>query len=142
MSRARSTAQAKVPAPLERDIAKGVVKAFRLWGIALERQNTGVGTFRNRDGSTRTVRFGKRGNLDYRAILPGGRVLEVEIKRPGKKPTAAQLVRIREINAADGRALWLDDAAEAFEAARKLAAGGVVAEGPEGVFRVTDGNHS
>lgn len=43
-------------------------------------------------GTTRKVRFiGRRGAPDRVVMLPGGRLVWVELKRPGEKPEAHQL---------------------------------------------------
>lgn len=43
-------------------------------------------------GTTRKIRFvGRRGAPDRVVMLPGGRLVWVELKRPGEKPEAHQL---------------------------------------------------
>lgn len=62
---------------------------------------------------------GNDGVPDRLAVLPGGRMGFVEVKAPGKKPTALQKARIRELESLGCRVLVLDDAGgipEALEA--------------------------
>jgi hypothetical protein len=132
--------RAAKPVPLERDVAAQVVEAFAMAGIVLERQNTGVGTYKNADGTERRVRFGRVGNLDWRAIV-GGRALELEIKRPGQRPTKEQLARMRRVNAEGGIAFWCDSAEVAIRVAPLLVKGWFAVERAEapGRFIITDG---
>jgi hypothetical protein len=129
----------RVKPPLERDVAKAVVEAFACCGIALERHNVGMGTYANKDGSARRVRFGAAGQLDWRGSV-NGRVLELEIKRPGEKPTKDQLARMRRVNAEGGIAFWTDCAAVAIKVAPLLLKGWRAAERREkpGHFIITD----
>lgn len=91
----------------EREVMADVMKILRAWGIPHQRQNTGG--FRNNSGQY--VACGATGNADITATLPGsGRRLEIEVKRPGKRPTEAQLRRMREHNAAGAVAFWVDNA--------------------------------
>lgn len=48
------------------------------------------------------------GHSDVMGILPGGRVLMVEVKDVGKKPTADQLAFMERVNALGGVAFWAD----------------------------------
>ena len=117
----------KPPKPLERDVLKSCVAVAAMMGVRLERQNTGRGTYRNKDGTTRTVAYGRAGNLDLKGILPGGKAVEVEIKRPGNRPTKLQYRRMREINTAGGVAFWTDDPKH-FEQFLRFVVAGACAE--------------
>jgi hypothetical protein len=51
---------------------------------------------------------GKRGVPDRVALLPRGRVLFIEFKAPGKKPTAQQMHTISDLVRLGHRAVWVD----------------------------------
>ncbi|WP_306463595.1 VRR-NUC domain-containing protein [Siminovitchia fortis] len=51
---------------------------------------------------------GNAGVPDRLVLLPGGRVHFVELKAPGKKPTALQLAQHRKINKLHSRVLIID----------------------------------
>lgn len=61
-------------------LALGARRDLRLW-----RNNSGVAF-----GKGRAVRFGVVGQADISGILKGGRRLELEVKRPGERPTEEQ----------------------------------------------------
>lgn len=128
-----------MPVPTEAEVLRSVVKAFATLGVRVERQNTGVGFYPNADGSLRRVRYGRPGNLDLCGTIPtDGRRLEVEVKRPGKRPTPAQLERIRAINGDKGVAFWIDDASQVLRIMPLILAGGWIEE-DDGEFYATDG---
>lgn len=52
-----------------------------------------------------TFGFGGSGAAD-RVCCIGGTFWSIEVKREGKKPTAIQMCRIREVRAAGGQATW------------------------------------
>ena len=102
-------AKARKPAPLERDVLRSCLAVLRALGVAAERQNTGAVAMRDKHGKSRLVRFGQAGNLDIRGILDG-KPLEVEVKRPGNRPTEKQYQRMAFIASQGGIAFWVDDA--------------------------------
>lgn len=106
-----------VPKIKESEILEQCVEALVSLGVQVERQNTGVGSYGNKDGSTRQVRFGKKGNLDLAGSIDG-RKFELEVKRPrkagGKLPTADQFRRMNKINEQGGVAFWVYDPADLF----------------------------
>lgn len=114
--------------PAERDVQAGVIEAAAMLGINLQRQNTGMAT----NPSGRKVRFGEPGNADLTGILPDGRRLEIEVKRPGKTPTDAQWHRIHEVNASNGCAFWIDSPEEALKVLRRLIEGLHIEIEPDG----------
>jgi hypothetical protein len=65
--------------------------------------------WRNNTGAVRVgrrlIRFGEVGAADILGVLPGGRLLAVECKRPGNRATAAQAAWLAMI--AEGGALAL-----------------------------------
>ena len=102
---------AKPPVPLEREVAEAVTDAAALLPLGLfERQNTAAFFPEDAKGKRRAVRCGKKGWLDYRFTLPGGRYGEVELKRPGERPTPEQFERMRVLNAIQCVGFWVDNA--------------------------------
>lgn len=55
---------------------------LRVFGIFAWRSNTGRANLPGRGGKMRSVQFGEPGAPDIMGILPGGRFLGVECKRP------------------------------------------------------------
>jgi hypothetical protein len=108
--------------PYERDVLKACLLTLKLLGVHAERQNTGAVTMRDAKGGRRFVRFGTAGNLDIRGIIDG-KPLEIEIKRPGKRPTTLQYNRMREIQALGGIAFWVDNAKDLEAIVRGIRAG-------------------
>ena len=77
---------------LERDIEKYLVtKVKALGGQALKFTSPG-----------------NAGVPDRIVLLPGGRVIFVELKQPGKKPTALQRVVMAKLRGLGFRATWTD----------------------------------
>lgn len=133
--------KAEVVKLLERDVLRHCVEALATLGVNVERQNTGVGRYPNADGTTREVRFGRKGNLDLVGDIDGRR-FELEVKRPrshgGKLPTPEQYRRMNEINEAGGVAFWVYDPAQLFEMIPLIRAGLRVYISPGGDVCVTD----
>lgn len=86
-------------APLEKDIQRVCLAWLKAAGVAAWRQNTGATHYTDGSipafggsvaGKARRVAFGLRGAADITGILPGGRRLEIEIKRAGGRQTADQ----------------------------------------------------
>jgi hypothetical protein len=72
---------------LERDIQKACLRYLDLKGIFAWRQNT-AGVY---NPKTDSYRFhGLRGVSDILGCLPDGKLLAVEVKQPGNKPTPDQ----------------------------------------------------
>jgi hypothetical protein len=99
----------------ERQVSEQVREAARVFGLELKRRNVGAGV----NPSGRTVRFGDRGDADFYVCLPGGRLMDVEVKAEGFEPRKLrggekrhfdeQLARLRATHARGGFALWVDD---------------------------------
>jgi hypothetical protein len=56
--------------------------------------------------------MGRKGVSDILGVLPGGRALAVEVKRPGGKPTPSQADFLREVSQAGGLALVITSVEE------------------------------
>ncbi|NIM50430.1 MAG: hypothetical protein GTO22_14470 [Gemmatimonadales bacterium] len=81
----------KRPAPKESDIQRAILAVFAMRkDVVAWRQNTG-GMTKEYKGRRHFVRFGVPGAADITGvILPWGTRLEVEVKRPGGRLSAAQ----------------------------------------------------
>lgn len=97
--------------PLERDVLAAILQALRLdKRVALvERQQSGV----FKEGN-RYIRVGTPGALDIKGMLHGGRMFEIEVKRPGEKPDERQLARIAALQANGAVAGWATSVEEAL----------------------------
>lgn len=97
--------------PLEKDILADALQALRnddrVWIV--DRQQSGV--FHDGD---RVIRVGRKGHLDIKGMLKGGRYFELEAKRPGQKPDENQLQRIEHVRRGGGIAGYFTSAAEAL----------------------------
>jgi hypothetical protein len=86
----------------ETDIVASCLAYLRLRKVPAWRQNTGCATF-GAGGRRRFVRFAVEGCSDILGVLPpSGRLLAVEVKRPGGKLTPAQAAFIDHVRAAGG----------------------------------------
>lgn len=97
--------RAKKPTTPERDILAACLQLLAVhpkvaWAA---RQNTGGMALEGR-----FVKFGMTGAADITGMLRGGRRLEVECKREGKRPTADQNAYLLMVNKDGGWAVWVD----------------------------------
>ena len=84
----------------ESDIQRGIIDYLQLRGfIALKYNSTQYG---QRDGKSFAFTSGRPGVSDIIACSPTGRFLAAEVKRPGGKPTDAQVDFIREVSSKHG----------------------------------------
>ena len=124
----KTTRIKKPPVPLEREVMKGVAKVIEQLGLKdhIHRRNTGA--MRNPAGQL--VRFGRPGDSDFGGMQPcgpgSGRAISIKVKRPGKKPTPAQMEHLIKVNEAGGVAFWVDDPAVAHNILRQILQGGRV----------------
>ena len=97
-----------VPVPLERDVQASILDWLNLLpGCKAWRQNTGVKAYKDRQGRKRLVKYGVTGQSDVTGLIHGIR-LEVEVKRPGKKPTSDQDDWLVMIQQQGGISTWAD----------------------------------
>ena len=76
-----------------------------------------------RDRTGRLVRYGKTGSADVLGVIRhSGRLLAVEVKRSGNKPTPAQAAFLADVKSAGGVAIVADDLLTVQAAMVKLAA--------------------
>ena len=93
----------------EADILRAVLEYLKLAGIFCWRQNTGAVT-----EGRRFIRFGPKGGSDILGVLPGGRILALEVKRSWTvKVSEAQLAFLEAIRNAGGVAAIVTSVDEA-----------------------------
>lgn len=84
------------------------------------RNNTGAFPIDGPNGR-RFFRAGTKGSSDLLGIVPrSGRLLAVEIKRPGKHPTDDQADFLRRVRESGGVGIYLSDPGRALEVIRSL----------------------
>lgn len=93
-------------APTEQDIQRqcldylqGVLR-WHAW-----RNNTGAMRWTDRAGGNRLMRFGATGSADILGVCCDGRFLAVEVKRPGGRPTEAQVAWLDRVRESGGVAM-------------------------------------
>jgi len=92
------------PIPRESDILKAVSDYLGTQGFSMFRRNTGVMMT-----GKRFVRFSSPGQADLWGLdRRTGRHIEVEVKRPGQKPTAVQAAWLEAMRKAGAIAFWCD----------------------------------
>jgi hypothetical protein len=107
--------------PLEKEVQRDILDWLEKVGVWAWRSNRGAfGATHN--GKRRFVTFGCRGQSDISGVLPGGRALFVEVKRPGGDgPTPDQQWFIDTANRSGGLAFV---ARSVLDVQRALAAEG------------------
>lgn len=97
----------------EHDIQKQILEYLAIRHIFAWRQNSGAVVYQDQYENRRFVRFASvNGISDILGILPDGRMLAIEVKKRGKKPSKKQrifLETIRENNGVAIVAYSLDD---------------------------------
>lgn len=81
---------------------------LRTEGYDCHRRNAGC-VVRSYKGRTRRIRFSTPGECDWWLILKNGRHVDLEVKRPGAKPSIHQIVWMLRLNARGASAFWCDD---------------------------------
>ncbi len=119
-------ARARKPKPpLESVILKDCMAVYKRLGIPAWRRNVAA-MVAGEGKKRRFVKAGEAGQSDTWGILPGGRHLEVEVKRPGNKPTLDQTLWLQSTNLAGGESFWVDDAKILENVLGELMAGGTI----------------
>jgi hypothetical protein len=109
----------KATKPLEKSIQKDVMKLLRkhpkvarVW-----RQNSMQAKFTDRYGGVRRVNANTaKGMADIMGVLTNGRMLAIEMKRPGDNPERHQQAFLNSINIAGGLAFVARSVADVIEA--------------------------
>jgi hypothetical protein len=97
--------------PRESDVLAACLQLLRLRGVFAWRNNSGAFVLGDGKGR-RFFRAGLPGSADILGVLPGGRFLAVEVKRPGGKPTPPQRAFLAAVEAAGGVSTVIRDVAE------------------------------
>lgn len=129
-----STTRTRKARPLEAEIQRNALAWLKAQGIAAWRRNVAAMPIPAAGGQKRRfLRAAEPGQSDLWALLPvacggnpGCRHLEIEIKRPGERPTLAQVLWLTEINRLTGAAFWIDSLAILERVVACLRAGGRV----------------
>jgi hypothetical protein len=104
----------------EADILKSCLAYLKVRGIFAWRANSG-GTMMGEGARKRFVRFnGAPGCSDVVGVLPGGRVLALEVKRPGGRPTGKQQLFLDTVRRLGGLALCVHSLEELVEDLERL----------------------
>lgn len=95
----------------EQDIVRACLEVLKLRGVFAYRQNQGA--FNPPGHRERFVRFTSiNGISDIIGVMPGGRFLAVECKRPGNVPTGDQQAFLDAVNRRGGLGVVVTDAAD------------------------------
>lgn len=98
----------RIPPPRESKIQAAIRVRLRRLGIVLHRRNTGM-TQAVHNGRSRIIRYGSPGQADlYGWVIRTGQHVEIEVKRPGNRPTPKQLEWLRECTRLGVLAWWAD----------------------------------
>jgi hypothetical protein len=104
-----SAGNAFVASASESDVQKSIMDWVNLMpGFRLWRRNLGA-LKAEHNGKKYFVRFGVTGMADLEGIGPGGLHIEIEVKRPGKKPTDEQKAWLQQCRDQGAIAFWADN---------------------------------
>ena len=107
--------------PLERDIQKACLQWLALAKVFAWRNNSAAMVI-GEGPSRRFLRAGIVGGSDVLGILPGGKLMALEIKRPGGKTTEAQEAFLQRVRDAGGVALVITSVEELIQQVSPLLA--------------------
>jgi hypothetical protein len=103
-------ATTKAPRPMENEVQSGILALLVCLQIPHFRSNAGGGYRLGAKGKPQLVQGAPEGWPDITGWLPkDGRFLGIEVKRPGERPTDAQVNWMRRINEDGGVAFWCDN---------------------------------
>ena len=96
--------------PTETNLVRACLELLRLRGILSWRQNTAGIRRRDRAGREFWAAPALRGVADILAVAPGsGKLVAIEVKRPGGKPTPDQVAFLDSVNVAGGIGMVIRD---------------------------------
>ena len=102
--------QKNLPPEKESDLLRAILALLALYKIPAFRSNAGGGFRLGKGGKPQLVVGAPAGWPDITGWLPNnGRILLIEVKRPGERPTPAQYQTLNAANADGGVAFWTDD---------------------------------
>lgn len=120
MSNRMSLTEYKKPKRLESPILKDILHFLAMSGVCIAwRANTGAVRIPQVGKKDRFVRFGIAGMSDIQGFMIDGRALFIEVKRPGKKPTALQMAFLDNATRHECVALWADSVDAVIEQFKK-----------------------
>lgn len=93
-----------LPGTSEKDIQDSILEYLAVRGAMAWRNNTGAGTFRNKTGKERFVRFSVKGASDIFAIKDG-HFYAIEVKKPDGVVSDDQVTFLGNVRRAGGTAL-------------------------------------
>lgn len=118
---------ASLPREKESKIQRSMIVRLRRYGLVLYRRNVGSREWADKSGATRLVQYGARGQSDlYGWHIRTGRHFEIEVKRPGNKPTEMQLKWLKDCHRLGAVAFWSDSVAIAEMIVEAILGGGVI----------------
>ena len=129
-----TTGTRKPPPPRESEIQRSCLAWLKAHGYFAYRRNV-MAMAGEYNGKRRFVRAGERGMSDITGLIPRNRLplgaqwarpFDVEIKRPGKRPTLEQVHWLRHTNTLTGAAFWVTDLTMLERVMACLSAGGRV----------------
>jgi hypothetical protein len=127
-------AKTRLPPERESKIQSSIRVRLRRLGIKLFRRNVGA----MREGE-RFIRFSTPGQSDlWGWDIRTGRHWEIEVKRPGNRPTPKQLEWLKECHRYGAVAYWADSANIAERVAQAIQSGGRIAWHDDDNFDVED----
>jgi VRR-NUC domain len=110
----------------EADVLAGCLEYLSLRNIPHWRANSGAAHLQHRDGTSRFVRFGVRGQSDILGILPGsggGKLLAVECKAPRGRLSPDQAAFLEMVNGAGGLGIVVRSVEELAAALKRFTRG-------------------
>lgn len=110
-----------IPRERESKVQRSIIVRLSRLGIKLWRRNVAAFEIENR-----FIRCGSPGQADLWGIDRTARHWEIEAKRLGNKPTAAQLIWLKDMSARGCVAFWADNANTAEVVAEAILAGGQI----------------
>lgn len=90
-----------IPEPLEKDIQSSIIEYLERRRIFCWKEHSGGMPM---DGGKFMMPIGMKGKCDILGVLPGGRFLGIEVKRPSGKVSPYQEEFIQNVNLAGGLA--------------------------------------
>jgi hypothetical protein len=135
----RAVHRAPGPEASESAILGGCLAACQGFGVLAWRQQVGAATIGGRH-----VRFGVRGQSDILGVVRRGphrgRLLAIEVKRPGQRPRPRQVLWLRDVIEAGGIAWWTDGVADCVDVLGRVLIGGATVQiDKDGERRVVEG---
>lgn len=122
----RTKARKPQVGPTENQVKKSFQDFATQRGVFVWRCNSGSLVFNRADGSKAFLDLAPTGTADVIGLLPDGRFLGVEVKRPDKWPTKEQIAWMQRVNKNNGVAIWADNLATLDRLLKHVLAGGRV----------------